>query len=493
MFDDLNRIQEMVRNDFYGKSVLVVGDLILDRYLWGDVNRISPESPVPVVQLVRENEVGGGAANVALNLAGLGLHVAIAGFVGRDANRNRLLDILAKEKIDAGAVVTKDGWTTITKTRIISGHQQMLRVDREEPLNLTAEEKAALLAGIRERMEKKPAAIILSDYAKGTLSEEVCREIISAARAGGIPVFVDPKGDDFRKYTGATAVSPNRQELAAVCRLPVGDLDRLLNAGQELAERLALDFLAVTLSGQGIALLEEKSLRRIPASAREVFDVSGAGDTVIAVMVAGLVAGLTRLEALQLANLAAGVVVGRVGTAPIQKEDLLKSLSAEQVIEQSEKICLLKELGPKVEAWRTRGERIVFTNGCFDLLHAGHVTYLAKAKRLGGRLIIGLNTDRSVTALKGEGRPIIGQDDRARVLASLAVVDAVVLFDQDTPLELIRALRPDVLAKGADYSEDQVVGGEDVRSWGGEVALIELVDGKSSSLIVQSLQKSRSS
>jgi len=488
VFEHPAQVRDAVAGGFGNRPVLVVGDLILDRYLWGEVNRISPESPVPVVLLVRENEVAGGAANVAVNLAGLGLKVAVAGYVGRDANCDRLRDLLRRENVDTGSLVGLNGWGTITKTRIISGHQQMLRIDREILPQPTAEEIGWLLYAIEQQLAAGVSAVILSDYAKGVLSAPVCQRIISAARSKSIPVLVDPKGQDYEKYRRATAISPNRQELAAACHQPAQELENLLSGGQLLMRQLQLDFLAVTLSGQGIALVEEDRIRRIPAQAREVFDVSGAGDTVIAVLAAGLLAGLDRLDALRLANLAAGVVVGKVGTAPIRRDELLKTLSAEQALEQSEKICSLPELLTRVETWRARGERLVFTNGCFDLLHAGHVAYIEKARRLGSRLVIGLNTDRSVRALKGEGRPIIKEGDRARVLAALAAVDAVVLFDEETPLTLIRALRPEVLAKGADYTEEQVVGGSEVKAWGGDVALVELVNGKSSSLIVRSIQ-----
>lgn len=488
MFENGKQVHEVVKRAFDKQTILVVGDLILDRYLWGEVNRISPESPVPVVQFVRENEVGGGAANVALNLSGLGLQVAVAGFVGNDPNRDRLLEILRQEDINIDGVVTRAGLPTITKTRIIGGRQQMLRVDRETIRFSQDTNTEELLSKINQKIKGGVAAIILSDYAKGVLSEHVCKKVIAEARESGIPVFIDPKGQNFDKYAGATAISPNLKELAAACHMPLQPLDALFDAGQALVKKLQLNFMGVTLGELGIALIEKTHIRRIPALAREVFDVSGAGDTVIATLTAGQAAGLNRLDSLHLANVAAGVVVGKVGTAPIHQADLLAALSTEEVLTQSEKICLLKPLLSKINEWRAKGERIVFTNGCFDLLHVGHVTFLSEAKRLGNRLIVGLNTDRSVRALKGESRPVISQDDRARVLAALTAVDAVILFDEDTPLRLIKAVRPDVLAKGSDYTVDQVVGAEELKAWGGEVALIQLVHGKSSSKIVKSLQ-----
>jgi D-beta-D-heptose 7-phosphate kinase/D-beta-D-heptose 1-phosphate adenosyltransferase len=302
-----------------------------------------------------------------------------------------------------------------------------------------------------------------------------------------IPVLVDPKGRDYSKYAGATALTPNKRETADACGVSVHDSEALLTAAARLRESLKLDFLAVTRSEEGVSLIEESHTLHIPATAKQVFDVSGAGDTVIATLAAGLIAGLERRQALHLANLAAGVVVGKVGTAPIKYEELLRELTVEDSTQQANKVCTLEALLTRVAGWRAAGQKIVFTNGCFDLLHAGHVTYLEGARNLGDRLIVGLNTDRSVSALKGPTRPVIHEADRARVMAALESVDAVVLFDEDTPLDLIRAIRPDVLAKGSDYSEDQVVGGSDVKSWGGRVALVDLVPGRSTTKIIGKL------
>jgi D-beta-D-heptose 7-phosphate kinase/D-beta-D-heptose 1-phosphate adenosyltransferase len=299
---------------------------------------------------------------------------------------------------------------------------------------------------------------------------------------------VDPKGRDYTRYRGATLLSPNRAELALATGAPPRDLDALLAAGERLRAELDLRYLVVTLGDQGMTLLDGTVPVHIPAVAREVYDVSGAGDTVIATVAAGLVAGLPIRDALRLANLAAGVVIGKVGTTPIAATELAAALSADHALAQSGKVCTLPVLLARVGQWRARGERIVFTNGCFDLLHAGHVTYLERARRAGHRLVVGLNTDRSVRALKGAGRPVIHQDDRARVLAALAAVDAVVLFDADTPVALIRAVRPDVLAKGADYREDQVVGGMEVKAWGGQVYLVPLEEGHSSSGILERIR-----
>jgi D-beta-D-heptose 7-phosphate kinase/D-beta-D-heptose 1-phosphate adenosyltransferase len=298
---------------------------------------------------------------------------------------------------------------------------------------------------------------------------------------------VDPKGQDFGKYAGASLITPNRVELALATGRPRTDLNGLLTAGGALRRELDLGLLALTLSELGLALLDNAGIRRIPALAKEVFDVSGAGDTVIATFAAGLAAGLDLGDTAHLANLAAGVVVGKVGTVPITRDELLAAISGEAALEQAAKILDREAASARVQAWQATGERVVFTNGCFDLLHVGHVTYLERARREGHRLVVGLNTDRSVRALKGPQRPLIGEADRARVLAALAVVDAVVLFDEETPLDLILSLRPDVLAKGADYTEATVVGAAEVKSWGGQVALIPLIADRSTTGIIQRL------
>ncbi|MBF0182893.1 MAG: D-glycero-beta-D-manno-heptose-7-phosphate kinase [Magnetococcales bacterium] len=499
MFLDRTRILTTLHAAFAHRRLLVVGDLMLDRYLWGEVSRISPEAPVPVVRLLKETESGGGTANVALNLVNLGLHTSLAGWVGNDTAGHRLLTLLQQAGIDTSLIHTLPDRPTISKTRIIGGHQQMLRLDLEEnrPLDdaFISRCQQQLLDHIHHPATR-PQAIVLSDYGKGLLQPGLCQALIQAARAAGIPLLVDPKGMDYSKYRQATVITPNRRELIEAvaaqeqAMIPAEALDRLLAAGERLRHSLAIDWLAVTLSEQGIALLEQdKEPRRIPAMAREVYDVSGAGDTVISTLAASLAADLPIMDSLHLANLAAGVVVGKLGTTPITRVELLSALADDAHLAQSDKICSLESALARVNQWRQRGERIVFTNGCFDLLHAGHVTYLEKARLLGAHLVVGLNTDRSVRALKGANRPIIHEADRARVLAAMASVDLVVPFDEETPLTLIRTLQPHILAKGADYQEHQVVGGEEVKQWGGSVALVPLVEGRSSSRIMAHIQR----
>jgi D-beta-D-heptose 7-phosphate kinase/D-beta-D-heptose 1-phosphate adenosyltransferase len=319
------------------------------------------------------------------------------------------------------------------------------------------------------------------------LSETVCQAVIAQAKTLNIPVLIDPKGRDYTKYKGATGLTPNKKEISEVCGIDASDIDMLLQAATKLKDSLSLDFLAVTRGEEGITLLKEQEPLHFPAVAKQVFDVSGAGDTVIATLAAGLTHGLDYSQSFELANIAAGIVVGKVGTVPISRDELLAELISQDSAEQADKICEPEELLARVKQWKKQNMRIVFTNGCFDLLHAGHVTYLEAAKKTGDKLILGLNTDRSVRALKGPTRPVIHESDRARVLAALEAVDAVILFDEDTPLDLIYTLRPDVIVKGSDYSEDEVVGGKEVKSWGGRVALIDIVPGRSTSNIIKKL------
>ena len=483
------RMIETVRAKFGDTDqwVLVVGDLMLDRYFIGEVERISPEAPVPVILVKQQNERAGGAANVAANLAQLGVTTRLAGCVGNDADARSLLQLVNDMGIATDGVLQSAHRPTTTKTRMMGGHQQMLRLDQESRAPFNADEIAKLEALVMQQLAARPALVILSDYAKGVLSAAFCNACISEARKRNIPVLVDPKGHDYSKYRGATGLTPNKRETAEACRVDASDNTALIQAASELRKSLGLEFFAVTRGEEGISVIGDDHTLHIPATAKQVFDVSGAGDTVIATVAAGLIGGLDTQEAFHLANIAAGVVVGKVGTVPITQGDLLQALLTQESAVQADKICDLAALQARVQRWREHGERIVFTNGCFDLLHAGHVTYLEAARKNGDRLVLGLNTDRSVRALKGPSRPVVHELDRARVLAALEAVDAVILFDGDTPLALIEAIHPDVLVKGSDYSENEVVGGAEVKSWGGRIALIPIVPGRSTSGIIEKL------
>lgn len=467
------------------KHVLVIGDVMLDRYLMGEVNRISPEAPVPVVLIKSEQQRAGGAANVAANLALLGIQTRMIGLVGQDHEGQRLITAMSEYGIDINAMITTPTRPTIAKTRILGGHQQMLRLDQEVTSTLSADEIREVMQAITSALQQQPALVILSDYAKGLLTEQVCQSVIHYGREHHIPVLVDPKGRNYDKYRGATALTPNKKETAEACDTHTADAT-LIDKASALKAGLALDFLAVTRGEEGITLITDHT-EHLGATAKQVFDVSGAGDTVIATLAAGLIHGLSPLDSLSLANIAAGVVVGKVGTVPITKADLIDAIASAQGSQQAHKISDLPALMQKVASWKQQGQKIVFTNGCFDLLHAGHVSYLEGAKQRGDKLILGLNTDRSVSALKGPTRPVVNEQDRARVLAALESIDAVILFDEDTPLALIQAIQPNVIAKGSDYSAEQVVGGKEVLSWGGEIALIDLVEGRSTTNLIKKM------
>ena len=482
---DLDRILSLLDGPLSQRRVLVVGDVMLDRYIWGDIDRISPEAPVPVLLHTHRTSVAGGAANVAANLTGLGAKAALAGYWGRDADQTELADLITAAHVDwSGMVIC--GLPTISKTRVVARRQQILRLDVEHTSGHAADDAAEL----RKRVLSLAAhcdAMILSDYAKGALTADLCTALINAGRQRGIPVLVDPKARDFEKYSGATTICPNLTELSQATGVPVTDYDALLAAGQKLVSECRLDFLTVTLSERGIVILRADSQFHSPARAREVFDVSGAGDTVIATLAAMLAAGLTPEAAIPLANIAAGIVVGKLGTAPIDRNELIAELTQSSPVGSAEKVLTRDRLVLRAKEWRATGQRLVFTNGCFDLLHVGHITLLEKCRAFGDKLILGINTDASVQRLKGPTRPIVNQDDRARVLAALASTDAITFFDEETPLDLIRAIQPDVIVKGGDYTEETVVGAKEVRSWGGRVEIVPTVEGFSTTAIVNKM------
>jgi D-beta-D-heptose 7-phosphate kinase / D-beta-D-heptose 1-phosphate adenosyltransferase len=486
MFKSREKIVEAVEKEFFGRRILVIGDLMLDRYFWGVVDRISPEAPVPVVRLNHKSHAAGGAANVATNLTALGCGVTVVGIVGADQDGEQLLELMRSAGIETKSVFSISDRPTTCKTRILDARQQMMRLDVEHIMELSVELKQRLVSEIEAHMPGC-SAIILSDYGKGLLSDSVCQSVIRHARKLSIPTFADPKGAHYKKYVGCHVISPNRMELATAVSGEYHDLAGLLEKGERLRSDLRIGHLVVTLGELGIALLDASGTHRFPALAREVFDVSGAGDTVIATISAALAAGLDLHESIRLANLAAGIVIGKLGTVPISKDELLAGIASHgQTYQlQGEKICSLETLLKQVAHWRIAGQRVAFTNGCFDLFHVGHLALLEQAKREGDRLIVALNTDRSVRALKRAGRPIISEDARARLLAALPCVDAVVLFDDDTPLNLIRAVQPNVLVKGGDYTEEEVVGANEMKAWGGKVVLIPLIEGSSTTTILE--------
>lgn len=484
-FHDPGQVASEVSSGFHGRKILVVGDLMLDIHLWGSVSRISPEAPVPVVRCNRQTLVAGGAGNVAMNLVGLGLKVQLCGLVGKDDPSRQMRASLESAGIETAGLIEDEGRPTTTKMRVIGGHQQMLRVDQESVEPPSALVESAMLDRIHQEIAHC-SAVILSDYAKGVLTPAVCQQVIAWAKERGIPVLVDPKGADWQKYTGATRITPNRPELATLTGKASKDREEIAAVARELCSRLQLGSLIVTLSEEGMLQVNDKDAIHVPAMAKEVFDVSGAGDTAIATLAAALAAGIDGWDALLLANLASGVVVAKVGTVPIQPGELLATLEDSRS-SLSEKIVSRSAAADLVKKWKQSGEKVVFSNGCFDILHAGHVSYLAKARQTGDRLVVGLNADDSVRRLKGPTRPINDESQRAIVLAGLQSVDAVVLFEEDTPLDLICDMRPDILVKGADYREEDVVGAREVRQWGGDVRLIDLVEGVSTTKIAKKI------
>ena len=490
MLPELHSILNLLEGGFGQLKVLVVGDIMLDRYIHGDVERISPEAPVPVLRHARRYERAGGAANVAMNLAGLGCQAFLGGFWGSDSEQTELATILERAGIDTVGVVSSS-LPTISKTRIVGRMQQLLRLDIESRDAPPVAETQRLQERATE-LVTKVHAVVLSDYAKGALSPNLCEAVIRAARKAGIPVLADPKTPDFSKYSGATTVCPNLGELSAATGVPAHRTEDLLAAGQALLAEHDFKFLTVTMSEKGISLLRpatasNSGIYHSPARAREVFDVSGAGDTVIATLAACLAGGLQVETAVELANLAAGIVVSKVGTVPIAGHELVASLTPSSGIAAGEKVLDFERIKLRVAEWRASGETIVFTNGCFDLLHVGHIKLLEDCRRFGSKLVLGLNADASVCRLKGSTRPIVGEQERARVMAALAAVDAVVLFEEDTPLELIRALKPNVLVKGGDYTIETVVGHEDVIANGGRVEIVPTVEGFSTTNLVKKL------
>ena len=482
MIANLPGIVALVESGWHNVRVLVVGDVMLDKYIWGDVQRISPEAPVPVVRATWHNERPGGAANVAMNLAGLGACVTVAGFGGGDTEQERLESMLAEAGVEP-ALSAVEAIPTTTKLRIFSGNQQMMRLDTEAAPSPSNAAYAELLKSVSTSLPNADI-VVLSDYAKGVLTEVVCRFIIAEAGKLGVPVLVDPKQRDFSRYHGATTVCPNLKELAAATGEPFSDIDRVLAAGHAMLASLDMEFMVVTLGDKGIAVLRKNSRLHAPAVVRQLYDVSGAGDTVMAVLALALACQVEIETAAQLANLAAGIVVNKVGTVPIQREELLGALSQELALHLEEKILPLKRLLSRVATWRSAGDSVVLTNGCFDILHIGHISLLEQARRKGDRLIVALNSDASVRQIKGPLRPIVGEHERARILAALSAVDAVIVFNESTPLTLIEAIRPDVLVKGGDYREEAVVGAREVRAWGGRVELIPLVEGISTTQLI---------
>jgi D-beta-D-heptose 7-phosphate kinase/D-beta-D-heptose 1-phosphate adenosyltransferase len=471
-----------------GVTVVCVGDLMLDRFVHGTVERISPEAPIPVLRISHEVEMPGGVGNVAANLVALGARVRLHAVTGDDSDGRCVTGLISNLAECEASLLTDPARPTTVKTRCVGQHQQMLRIDRESSEPLTSALAAELALAVTQSLQKGQV-LLISDYRKGVVTTELVAALLSAAEARGIPVLVDPKGRDYGTYRGAALVTPNRGELAQASGLPVHDDAAVATACRALLAAHGFDAVLATRSEEGMTLVTAGGeITHIRASAREVFDVAGAGDTVLATLAACVAAGAPLGLAARLANRAAGIVVAKAGTATPSREELLEQLRDDEVRVFENRIADGARAQRLVADWQARGLRVGFTNGCFDLLHPGHVALLASARSHCDRLVIGLNSDASVNRLKGPGRPVQGELARATVLASLTSPDLVVVFEEDTPRELIARLRPDVLMKGADYSLDQVVGRDLVEAWGGEVKLLELVPGHSTTRLVERLQ-----
>lgn len=465
---DLTRLQTLLESA-RGLALACVGDLMLDRYVYGDVSRISPEAPIPVLRARRTVAMPGGVGNVARNVAALGGTARLGGVAGEDAAGAELTALVAAEARIEDFIARSRAAGTIVKTRYVSGGQQLMRLDEEELL-VSAFERDDVFSGT--------SAILLSDYGKGVVSERLIRSAVWQAQNAGIPVIVDPKGRDFARYGAVDVIKPNASELAGATGLPV-DSDAEIEAALEaLLAATTAKAIVVTRAGKGMSLMRRGApAQHFPGRAREVFDVSGAGDTGLAALGLALGAGASLEQAVQLAILASGVVVGKSGTAVVTPAELIEAEVSQHAGTTLVKVTALDDLAAEVEGWHRQGLKVGFTNGCFDVLHRGHVAYLAQARSWCDRLVVALNSDASVRTLKGDGRPVNDLESRAVVIGGLASVDRVTAFDDPTPLRLIERLRPDVLIKGADYTRDTVVGADLVASWGGEVRLAAFTDG----------------
>jgi D-beta-D-heptose 7-phosphate kinase/D-beta-D-heptose 1-phosphate adenosyltransferase len=458
---------------------------MLDHYVYGQVERVSPEAPIPILRVERETRTPGGAGNVLRNLQALGAQTCFVSVIGNDPAGRELNRLIAEPGNVEAHMLVETGRVTTLKTRYIAANQQMLRADRESVAPLGPYVRADFLRLIEHAIGEHDV-IIISDYAKGVIGEGIAATIIAAARAAGKPVVVDPKGTDYSAYRGASVLKPNRRELALATRMPVGTQAEIVAAARALIAQGNFGAVLVSLGEDGMILVGAAgTVHPLAAAAREVFDVSGAGDTVIATLAAGLAGGLSLIEAARLANLAAGIVVGKIGTAVTHASELREALAdAEHGHNKTRPLDLALE---QVERWRARRLTVGFTNGCFDILHPGHVALLAQARAACDRLIVGLNSDASIARLKGPDRPVQDEAARAAVLASNTSVDLVVVFAEDTPLTLIEAIRPDILVKGADYRVEEVVGAEFVQSYGGQVILADLIAGHSTTATIKKI------
>ena len=479
-------INKFLHDSLPNLRIAVIGDLMVDRYVFGDVSRISPEAPVPVNRVKQMKEVLGGAANVAANLANLDVHVYVGGVAGQDTHGNLLQDLLDSNGIDKSGVVISNERSTITKMRILGARQQMMRLDFETVRDVEQQEEEELISWLDSLCQKGLDGIVISDYGKGVCTDSILEKIFNLANCYKIPTIVDPKGSQWEKYNGATYITPNVKELSERVGYSItNDDDKIVTAAKEVLATNNIQYIIATRSEKGISVIaRDGRIWHNPATQQDVFDVSGAGDTVVATMICSIAANLSMRTALHIANGAAGIVVSKVGTYPIHRQELIElwmSLQEGKYIEKS--LYSWEEMKNLVQQWQNQGDTVIFTNGCFDILHRGHITYLQEAAQLGDRLIIGLNSNDSVRRLKGETRPLVDEEDRACLLSALDCVDGVVLFDEDTPSQLLETIRPNILVKGGDYKVEEVIGHEFVDS----VQILPFKDGYSTTNVVNKI------
>lgn len=467
-------------------NILVVGDLMIDHYLWGSCERISPEAPVQVVEIAKETTVLGGAGNVINNLKALGANVSVSSVIGDDSNGIELKNMLTDINVDIANIIIQKGRKTSKKSRVIASSQQVIRYDKESKDDIEDSSVSQILDSLVNTI-KNYDVIILSDYGKGILRDSLCQGIISIAKNHNVKVLIDPKGSDFSKYKGAYLLTPNKKEAMLATGIDITDAATLEKALLQLKNECDLGISLITLSEDGIATYDKK-VEIFPTVAKEVFDVTGAGDTVIASIAFALAANKDIAQTAKFSNLAAGVVVGKIGSATVTLDEIEEYEASLHKSTSDAHIKSFDEINLIVSRYVSNGKKIVFTNGCFDILHVGHVKYLQVAKSFGDILIVGLNSDASVSRLKGPTRPVNIADDRAYLLAALEAVDFVVPFSEDTPLELIKMIQPDVLVKGGDYEGKDVVGTE----FAGELKLVDFVDGKSTTKTIEKIKLSSS-
>ncbi len=478
-------MEKIISETFPRLKIMVVGDIILDHYIWGKVERTSPEAPVPVVNVDEEYYLLGGAANVAHNLAAAGVEPILVGIVGNDLHGKKIISLLKRYNISPESVVFDESRPTILKTRILSHGQQLIRIDQEKNHSPTP----MIIKTIQKRFSsalKKVNGVIVSDYEKGLLSSSLLGTITKEARERNVEVFIDPKGKDFSKYRGATCLTPNLREAGEASGIPITDEDTLTQAGKKLLGITHADCIALTRGAHGVALFRRRRAPDfIPGFPREVYDITGAGDTFISHFAAGYFAGLDFVDAAALGNYAAAITVGKLGVATVAPDELIGFINEESYVTKRKTLAELTEI---VYSLKSRNKKVVFTNGCFDLLHIGHIKFLEEARKLGDCLIVAINSDASVRRIKGTSRPIISDKDRADILSALRYVDYVVIFDENEPLTLLKALKPDVLVKGKNLKPEEIVGREFVLSYGGEVKRLPFFRGISTDQIIHSIR-----